>query len=275
MADNVPPPVPGDVRPAPQNTPPPLRRRSPLGLLLVLIFGILLGQFYISYVVPRFSTLPTTYPKPNFQNKSASYYDVLNISPDASAAKIKLAYETQLSYLSSTNISSSLSPLNFTIRAKVIEAKNAFSTLQNGSRCLYDFEVLGLGIRRYLHCIVPICWEKASWSSIHYKLKYWVQGYATEVMKTPTAFWGSLPRFSRLTDIISKIFEATRHAILRISFHIFSRLTDIISKIFEAIRHTMLRISFPRFLRTDIINNVFEFIFEFICHTILHIAYGL
>ncbi|KAI1752581.1 hypothetical protein F4782DRAFT_530448 [Xylaria castorea] len=152
MDDNAPPPAP-DVQPAARNIPrPPPRETSQLGLVLVLVFGVLLGQFYLSYIVPSYSVLPTTYPQANFQNKSANYYDVLDISHDANAIEIELAYKTQLSNLSPTELSSSLSSFNFTAHAKIIEVERAFSILQGMSRCLYDFEFLGLGISRYCRC---------------------------------------------------------------------------------------------------------------------------
>ncbi|KAI0450636.1 hypothetical protein F5B21DRAFT_489875 [Xylaria acuta] len=149
MADNAPPRMP-DVRPAARN----IQRPPPIGpnllrLVPVLVVGVILGQFYLSYIVPNYSVLPTTYPQANFQDKSANYYDVLHISPDANASEIKLAYDTQLSNL---EMSSSLSTFNATARAKIAEVEKAYAILQGKSRCLYDFEFLGLGISRYLRC---------------------------------------------------------------------------------------------------------------------------
>ncbi|KAI0490025.1 hypothetical protein F4859DRAFT_509601 [Xylaria cf. heliscus] len=125
---------PADVRPAARNIarPPPPPRRNQFSLVLVLVFGVLLGQFYLSYIVPRYSVLPTTYTPASFQNKSANYYDVLNISQAANASEIKLAYETQISNLNPVETSASRSTFDFTAHAKMIEVAKAYSILQGG-----------------------------------------------------------------------------------------------------------------------------------------------
>ncbi|KAI8949749.1 hypothetical protein F4801DRAFT_580155 [Xylaria longipes] len=151
MADNAPPPVP-NIRPAARNIPQPPRERNYFGLVLVLVFGYLLAQFYLYYVVPKFYVLTITYPQANFQNKTANYYDVLNISHNANATEIKLAYETQLTNLSPIEFNPDLYFFNMTVHAKINEVNKAFQILQSKSRCLYDFEFLGLGFWRYLRC---------------------------------------------------------------------------------------------------------------------------
>ncbi|KAI0184005.1 hypothetical protein EV127DRAFT_413611 [Xylaria flabelliformis] len=144
MDDNAQPPAPDVPRPPP-------REANQLGLVLVIVFGILLGQLYLSYIVPKVSVLPTNYLQADFQNKSANYYDVLKISHDANALEIEMAFKTQISNLSPMR-HSSYSVLNLTVHAKIIEVERAFSVLQGKSRCLYDFEFLGLGTSRLFRC---------------------------------------------------------------------------------------------------------------------------
>ncbi|KAI0204969.1 hypothetical protein F4808DRAFT_456710 [Astrocystis sublimbata] len=139
MEDNTP-------RPATRGMPRVPPRPNFLRVAVIIVIGILLGQLYLAFLVPRFSVLPISYPQASFQNKTASYYDVLNISDDSSDVEIKSAYETHISKLSLMKLPPGKSAINLTLRAKVLEVEKAFQILQGRSRCLYDFEVLGLGI---------------------------------------------------------------------------------------------------------------------------------
>ena len=127
-------------------------------LLLPLLVGTALAYAYLNYVVPSFAVIPVKYPTPDFQNKNATYYDVLGVSVNANGTEISEAYENRLTQLGNFGnpepvcVSGSC-VLELTNQYKVVEARQAYGILSGWERCSYEFEVLELGVLRYLHCL--------------------------------------------------------------------------------------------------------------------------
>ncbi|KAI0421196.1 hypothetical protein F5X98DRAFT_371210 [Xylaria grammica] len=96
------------------------------------------------------------YAPANFQNNTAGYYDVLNVSLDANKTEITQGYIAQLLILRpfESDITRDDGSLNLTILAKVEEVKKAHRILSNDvGRCVYDFDYLHTGIWKYLRCL--------------------------------------------------------------------------------------------------------------------------
>lgn len=121
-------------------------------LVIGVVVGMILGHLYINFLIPRLAMIPATYPQANFQHNTSNYYDVLNITSDANANEIEIARDVRLSELAETTITTKAATINLTGRAQMEEVRQAFKYLQGLDRCLYDFEVLGLGFQRYLRC---------------------------------------------------------------------------------------------------------------------------
>jgi hypothetical protein len=153
MADNAPAPdVPQPAAAAPAAQQQPREEFEPFFVVAGLLFGVVLGQLYIDFLVPRLAIEPVTYPQANFQNKTSNYYDVLNITYDANATDIEVARDALLSELATAAITTSTRAVNLTGMAKMEDVKQAYRYLQGLGRCMYDFEFLGLGFLRYLRC---------------------------------------------------------------------------------------------------------------------------
>ncbi|KAI3332428.1 hypothetical protein HD806DRAFT_480514 [Xylariaceae sp. AK1471] len=127
MADNIQPPA----------AIPDTQRRQPIEasslqqkVVIFIFLGGILAKLYLEYIIPRFSVLPpdqyTLYPK----SDANKYYDVLNISHHANGTEIEQAYA-------------------ILIRGQI---KEGYRVLSSGARCVYDFEILGLGFIRYIKC---------------------------------------------------------------------------------------------------------------------------
>ncbi|KAI1300870.1 hypothetical protein F5Y03DRAFT_408068 [Xylaria venustula] len=122
--------------------------------VLAFLTGLIAAYIYLNWVVPMFSVV--TFPQPDFQNSTATYYDVLNISHNATSSEIFQAYDYQLNILKSSSSAAVVyaGTINFTTMAKIGQTQKAYDILSGGERCLYDFEALGLGVIKYLRCVL-------------------------------------------------------------------------------------------------------------------------
>ncbi|KAI1365461.1 hypothetical protein F5Y08DRAFT_338571 [Xylaria arbuscula] len=122
-----------------------------------ILIGIIVAFVYLNFIVSAFSVVPAKYPTPDFQNKSATFYDVVGASVDATEAEISESYRAQMTKLGHAANADPAPPwqhvLHLTTRYKIAELEQAYNILTGWSRCHYDFEVLELGALGYIHCL--------------------------------------------------------------------------------------------------------------------------
>ncbi|KAI0506437.1 hypothetical protein F5B22DRAFT_660210 [Xylaria bambusicola] len=119
----------------------PRPRRSLPGFKAPMVTGLLLAYIYLSWVIHYFSVVPTQDPQPSFQNTNATYYNVLNVSVNASGDEIFQGYDHQLIRLKNAtpDASRKAHALNFTSLATKEEAKRAFTVLNGNQSVLVQF----------------------------------------------------------------------------------------------------------------------------------------
>jgi hypothetical protein len=169
-----------DAANAPNAQPVPAQPHSRgFAILQMFLFGVLLSQIYLNVIVSGFSVILVSYPRADFQNKTSTYYDVLHIPYNSSDTEIQLICDSMVS----GNTAATSGSVNLTATMKDLEMRQACSYLKGTKKCLYDFEYLGLGFRRYIRCWFKLQWVQtrngilALWQRFVLKIWLWNQAH--------------------------------------------------------------------------------------------------